>query len=117
MVIGKSKIVSLGLVVAALACAMFGQRQAITAGPKGPENATPKETTSRWEYKVLLRDSARLASIEGLAPKASPDKLTDGLNKLGQEGWELVAIESSPITFIAGIPNTEPPNYVFRRRK
>jgi hypothetical protein len=41
----------------------------------------------KWEYKALT-----VADIEKLAPKGSQDKLTDGLNALGEHGWELVAV-------------------------
>jgi hypothetical protein len=39
----------------------------------------------KWEYKALTDPD-----IEKLAPEGSRDKLTDGLNKLGDKGWELV---------------------------
>jgi hypothetical protein len=41
----------------------------------------------KWEYKALTD-----ADIEKLAPEGSKDKLTDGLNKLGDNGWELVTV-------------------------
>ena len=51
----------------------------------------PSDKTSpgkvRWEYKALTDPD-----IEKLAPEGSRDKLTDGLNKLGDKGWELVAV-------------------------
>jgi hypothetical protein len=42
-----------------------------------------------WEYRVVSR-----ADILGLAGKEDKDKFTAGLNRLGAEGWELVAIEA-----------------------
>ena len=41
----------------------------------------------KWEYKALTDPD-----IEKLAPERSQDKLTDGLNKLGDKGWELVTV-------------------------
>ena len=41
----------------------------------------------KWEYKALTDPD-----IEKLAPEGSQDKLTDGLNKLGDKGWELVTV-------------------------
>ena len=41
----------------------------------------------KWEYKTLS-DS----DIEKLAAEGSQAKLTDGLNKLGDKGWELVTV-------------------------
>jgi hypothetical protein len=41
----------------------------------------------KWEYKALTDPN-----IEKLAPEGSQDKLTDGLNKLGDQGWELVTV-------------------------
>jgi RNA polymerase sigma factor (sigma-70 family) len=46
-------------------------------------------TPARWEYKAITT-----AAIEQLAARGVADRLTDGLNKLGSEGWELVAVES-----------------------
>jgi hypothetical protein len=45
------------------------------------------EAKVKWEYKALT-----VADIEKLAPKGSQDKLTDGLDSLGDQGWELVAV-------------------------
>src|SRR5262245_54859882 len=53
-------------------------------GQPAPSGAYPG---ARWEYSVLARPQvARLAG----------DDLQAGLNKLGEEGWELVAVEPAP---------------------
>ena len=52
------------------------------------DGPAPRSRVS-WEYKVLGRNQ-----VEGLAPKESKNSLTDGLNKLGEEGWELAATEA-----------------------
>ena len=59
----------------------------------GPRNrprkqAAPAEASAKWEYKSLTR-----SEVTKLADKDSKSKLTDGLNVLGNEGWELVGIE------------------------
>jgi RNA polymerase sigma factor (sigma-70 family) len=46
----------------------------------------------RWEYKALTR-----ADLTKLAPRDSKNKLTDGLNDLGNDGWELVGIEPGSV--------------------
>ena len=57
----------------------------------------------KWEYKTLTDPD-----IEKLAPEGSQDKLTDGLNKLGDKGWELVTVvpggRGGAIRFNAGGP-------------
>lgn len=49
-----------------------------------------QEVRIKWEYKALPAPQ-----IEKLAPKKSKDKLMDGLNTLGEQGWELVAVTGS----------------------
>jgi hypothetical protein len=44
-----------------------------------------------WEYRTLA-----WSAVEGLAPEKEKDRITAGLNKLGAEGWELVAVTPSP---------------------
>lgn len=38
-----------------------------------------------WEYQALTR-----TQVEGVAARDAKDRLTDGLNRVGAEGWELV---------------------------
>jgi hypothetical protein len=52
-----------------------------------PQAEKKSETKVKWEYKVVTA-----ADIEKLAPRGSQDKLTDGLNALGEQGWEMVAV-------------------------
>jgi RNA polymerase sigma factor (sigma-70 family) len=46
----------------------------------------------RWEYKAVTR-----ADIMKLAARDSKNRLTDGLNVLGNDGWELVGIEPGAV--------------------
>jgi hypothetical protein len=112
----------------------------LTAGPSivpTPASEPPaapaekkQEAKIKWEYKA-----ATVSDIEKLAPKGSQDKLTDGLNALGAQGWELVAIAPHfPDAGVLGGPgmpaagrgpmppggpgmvlNVKPINWVFKR--
>jgi RNA polymerase sigma factor (sigma-70 family) len=63
----------------------------------------------RWEYKALAR-----ADIEALGRKGDVMyRLTVGLNQLGAQGWELVAIEAGTTGGTAQA--VSPSTYVFRR--
>jgi hypothetical protein len=63
----------------------------------------------RWEYKALAR-----TDIEALGRKGDVTyRLTVGLNQLGAQGWELVAVESG--TGGGTAQSTSPSTYVFRR--
>src|SRR5207237_85667 len=57
------------------------------AGAAGPAAAQP-DALARWEYRVLTRDQ-----VLELGKK----DLTAGLNRLGGDGWELVAIDTAYI--------------------
>jgi hypothetical protein len=47
-----------------------------------------QEVKVQWQYKVITRPE-----LEKLAPRGSKDRFTAGLNALGEQGWELVAVE------------------------
>ena len=61
--------------------------------PAAGQTATPAPSDKKpqvkvkWEYKALTEPD-----IEKLAPAGSQDKLTDGMNTLGDKGWELVTV-------------------------
>jgi hypothetical protein len=75
-----------GLVLAGWAPAQPGRNSSRRGGTA--DETAPRGPVS-WEYKVLGRNQ-----VEGLAPKDSQNHLTDGLNQLGAEGWELAATET-----------------------
>jgi hypothetical protein len=79
--------------------------QGPTAGGQQPA-ARPK-----WEYKALAR-----VGIEHLAPSGSKEPLTDGLNALGNDGWELVTI-APPSESGVNPKFTTPATYLFKRSK
>jgi RNA polymerase sigma factor (sigma-70 family) len=63
--------------------------------PTGARSAPQAESTQRegrpkWEYKALTR-----TAVEKLAQERAQNKLTDGLNVLGADGWELVGIDQA----------------------
>jgi hypothetical protein len=60
------------------------------AGPGRQEEAQQRDVGPKWEYKALTRHN-----IEKLARKDSTDRLSDGLNVLGRDGWELAAVDLS----------------------
>lgn len=75
-----------------------------------PAAATPalKETSPKWEYKAI--DRSKLYELgKKTVEKQGDEQLTAGLNALGEEGWQLVAIDS--------LPNGVRTFYCFRRAK
>jgi hypothetical protein len=63
--------------------------------PPGPASAQPgvilpsaPPPRATWEYKELSR-----TAVEALAGKEEKERFVAGLNKLGAEGWELVAVD------------------------
>src|SRR5262245_58095444 len=58
-----------------------------TSQDKSAKRKAPPEAGAKWEYSVLTR--AEVA-------KHGKDDFKAGLNKLGDEGWELVAVETRP---------------------
>jgi hypothetical protein len=75
---------------AVLAVALLVTTQAAgRAAPAPPDQK--QEVKVKWEYKAIPH-----AEVEKLAPRGSQDKLTDGLNALGEAGWELVTVVHGP---------------------
>jgi hypothetical protein len=71
-----------------------------------PASAQPASTRVRWEYKLLTP-----TAIEALSGK-EPGAFLSGLNKLGEDGWELVAIEPGHVPAPVRLPR-----YLFKRPK
>lgn len=72
-----------------------------------------RDARVKWEYKALSR-----AEVEDQAPKGAKHKLTDGMNTLGSEGWELVAVEpGAMVSGLSGGVGTLPSTYLFKRPK
>jgi RNA polymerase sigma factor (sigma-70 family) len=67
---------------------------------------------TRWEYKALSHDEIKALEFA----RRGTDTAEGGLNMLGDEGWELVAIEP-PVP--GALPNLveRPALYVFKRQK
>ena len=66
----------------------------VAASPPAAWSAEPKsEATLKWEYRVLTKEQLLDLGKKDLAA---------GLNALGDEGWELIAVE---------------PSYIFKRPK
>src|SRR5262245_40555138 len=80
-----------------------GYAQRKEEGDKKKEFPFGPPFRTKWEYKVQTK-----GEIMGLA-KGSLEK---GLNELGAEGWELVAVEGQEKP---GAPGAFPATYIFKR--
>jgi len=67
---------------------------------------------TRWEYKALSPDEIKALEFK----RRGTDTAEGGLNMLGDEGWELVAIEP-PVRGPASPFGDRPALYVFKRQK
>jgi hypothetical protein len=102
---------------------VWTQTRAQQSSKQPPPEQPGQVAKPRWEYRALLRidveelapDQNRGASLMG----ANTTRLTQGLNTLGSDGWELVAIEPYHLAKVDGITNTNTfeTTYVFRRQK
>jgi hypothetical protein len=97
----------LGTGIAAIRTSASAAVQTAAAASDGGK----REIKIKWEYKAITANG-----IEKLAPKGSNDRLTDGLNTLGDQGWELVAVEPSAIV-AAPYPGGTLSTYLFKRPK
>lgn len=87
------------------------------AEPAGPVIAAPQAATSLWEYKALpRREVVNLApgdQGEYILPEDLLEDFNRGLEVLGEQGWELVAVEPYHTEGYVRWPAL----YVFRRPK
>jgi RNA polymerase sigma factor (sigma-70 family) len=85
------------------------------AKAKADRQAADKGETkikTRWEYKALSHDEIKTLEFN----RRGTDTADGGLNMLGDEGWELVAIEP-PVHVPASPLGDRPALYVFKRPK
>jgi hypothetical protein len=88
-----------------MACGGLFLAAVVTDGARPvPASAQPAMAPAKWEYKVLTPPA-----IEKLGGK-EPGAFGTGLNKLGEEGWELVAIEPGHVPAPVRLPR-----YLFKR--
>jgi RNA polymerase sigma factor (sigma-70 family) len=86
----KLKVVAALLFLAAVVgLGVSGSAYPTRAAQDEPRQETIRRVRLKWEYRAISR-----SEIMKLAPRNSKSQLTDGLNHLGDEGWELVGIES-----------------------
>jgi hypothetical protein len=106
-------VVVLGIALAAVSPSA-AQRTVVFVPPNQKQEAPKQAAKVKWEYKAITPNG-----IERLAPKGSKDKLTDGLNALGDQGWDLVAIETgrSLQGGLGGLGGGTSSTYVFKRPK
>jgi hypothetical protein len=93
------------LIVIALALLALGAVTCFAEAPPGKATSRP-----RWEYQTLSRET--LLEMGKTPGKTS---LTAGLNKAGEDGWELVAVTGSQEAR-PGAPSV-PAEYYFKRLK
>ena len=65
----------------------------------------------KWEYKIITHETKKL-----LAKHESLDAMSDTVNQLGQEGWELVSV--APLSTTQGLDlggSTKAFTFVFKR--
>jgi|SRR6516165_6539570 hypothetical protein len=102
------------VLMATVAVVCSGGADGQQPSPPPAEKADAKARI-KWEYKALSYDELKRLEFD----KRGTDTPDYGLNRLGDEGWELVAIEP-PIAAPAGpIPYTggRPALYIFKRPK
>src|SRR5262249_23713086 len=87
MLLAKFKAAILVLPAAIILVPGLGGMPTPAAGQTSAQSDKKPQVKVKWEYKALSDPD-----IEKLAPEGSQDKLTDGLNKLGDKGWELVTV-------------------------
>jgi RNA polymerase sigma factor (sigma-70 family) len=95
MLMSKLKFATMALLAASFVCmgvsAFRTSAAEIAVAPAAAADPKPEDRARvKWEYKAI-----NATAINKLAPEKSTDKLTDGLNALGDQGWELVAIQAS----------------------
>jgi hypothetical protein len=85
------------MVLTSLAAPAFAQRR---GGPRA-DDGPPRDARPAWEYKELSRPE-----VEALATGEDKGRFAAGLNKLGSDGWELVALDPA---------GGRPARYLFKR--
>jgi hypothetical protein len=90
------------------------------ADPKVEQTITPKP--SKWEYKVVGADEI----LEAAKKHGKAESFENGLNALGEDGWELVALDPSlpdsrwindPTSAGNRVKFLRGPTYYFKRQK
>jgi hypothetical protein len=95
-----TSLIALLLVTGAAGVGAFLLAGHSTAAPAVPAGA------KAWEYKVLY--AVEIPRMGGPPAEKGAHSATSGLNTLGAEGWDLVAVDNSP---------HEATKYVFKRPK
>lgn len=65
----------------------------------------------QWEYKIITHETKKV-----LKTQESLDAISDDVNRLGQEGWELVSV--APLSTTQGLDlggSTKAFTFVFKR--
>ena len=89
-----------------MALAVVGLSLALVFGVRGQssdgEKDSAKPVVTQWEYMVVGGGQVNLTGVSDLAQRKATDDsfrensvLQRNLDKLGQKGWELVAVQST----------------------
>ena len=121
---------ALGMALVLAAWLVTSAQEPTREGRRGsaPPAVASQTAQAQWEYRAMTR-----SDVAGLAPKpagykadieepikgwpVNPESLSRGLNILGDQGWDLVAIEpffrleQGDLNFHYG------PTYIFERKK
>jgi RNA polymerase sigma factor (sigma-70 family) len=112
MLVSKTKL-AMVLILVILLGVGFGLLRTTAAERPAPSPAEPKRGVKvKWEYKAISPEEVRK-----LAAKGAKDRLTEGLNQLGDEGWELVAVQPGAPSALGGSMGSLPSVYLFKRPK
>lgn len=94
----KSK---LAVVVAVIVLSLLSFAVVFTVS--GQSSRKEKDAETQWEYLVVNGGTVNLTGVSDLGRKKQPDNsfremsvLQRNLDKLGQNGWELVSVYGSP---------------------
>jgi RNA polymerase sigma factor (sigma-70 family) len=119
MKMGKMTL-AFGLVLAAvLAGTGIGRRNVGSEASAAPEEPSARKAAIKWEYKVVARRSMDPDETAQFDPKRADNAVAAALSKLGEEGWELVAVEP-PTPRMAGMQmvlDHGSPRYILKRQK
>src|SRR5262249_3663405 len=93
MLVSKTRVVTALILLVLILGVRAGLLRTSAQSPPAPKtDPAPVEKKAeprvKWEYKAITPDD-----VKKLARKESKDRLTDGLNVLGGQGWELVAVQ------------------------
>jgi len=102
-----SKKSQLAVISAVVVLSLLSLATFFRASGQGSRSGKEKDAEVQWEYMVVSGGTVNLSGVGDLGQKKLPDNsfreasvLQRNLDKLGQKGWELVAVQGPPIEAI-----------------